>query len=351
MSNVTYEPAELRGLCIEIFRKLGLKTEAAEIVSGVLIEADLRGISSHGIARLPIYAKRIRLGLINPAPQPKILKENETSALLDADNGMGHIASYKAMGMCINKAKKAGMGSVAVKSSNHFGINAYYTMMAARENLIGMAFTNTSPLMVPFGGSEKLLGSNPLSIAIPAGNEPDLVLDMATSVAPRGKLEDAARKGLSIPEGWAVDKDGRVTLDPKEGLSGALLPFGGPKGYGLAIFVDIMCGVTTGSDFGPNCGSLFGDLERPQNIGHFFMAINIENYMSIDDFKERMDTMVRTTKESNKAPGVDRIYMPGEIEHEKSIELRKTGITLTAAVVNELNDLAESLGIPGGKKT
>ncbi|MFO7996411.1 MAG: Ldh family oxidoreductase [Dehalococcoidia bacterium] len=350
MSNATYKPDQLRELCIEVFRKLGLKREEAEIISGVLIEADLRGISSHGIARLPIYAKRIRLGLINPNPEPRILKENETAALLDADNGMGHIASYKAMEICIDKAKRTGTGSVAVKNSNHFGINAYYTMMAARKNVIGMAFTNTSPLMVPFGGSEKLLGSNPLSIAIPAGSEPDLVLDMATSVAPRGKLEDAARKGLSIPEGWAVDKGGRVTVDPKEGLSGALLPFGGPKGYGLAICVDIMCGVLTGSDFGPNCGALFGDLDRPQNIGHFFMAINIENYMSIGDFKERMDTMVRTIKESNKAPGVDRIYMPGEIEYEKSIELRKTGITLTTAVVNELNDLAESLGIPEVKR-
>ena len=350
MSNVTYKPDELKELCIEIFRKLGLGREEAEIISGVLVEADLRGISSHGIARLPIYAKRIRLGLINPNPQPKVLRENETSALVDADNGMGHIASYRAMQICINKAKKAGMGSIAVRGSNHFGINAYYTMMAAREDLIGMAFTNTSPLMVPFGGSERLLGSNPLSIAIPAGNEPDLVLDMATSVAPRGKLEEAARKGLSIPEGWAVDKDGRVTLDPKEGLSGALLPFGGPKGYGLAILVDIMCGVMTGSDFGPHCGALFDDFDRPQNIGHFFMAINIENYMSIEDFKERMDTMVRTIRESTKAPGVDRIYMPGEIEYEKSIDLRKTGITLAAAVVSELNDLAESLGVPAGKR-
>lgn len=350
MSNVTYKPEKLKELSKEIFRKLGLETKEAEIISGVLIEADLRGISSHGIARLPIYAKRIKLGLVNPRPQPKILKENETSALLDADNGMGHIASYKAMEICINKAKKTGTGSVAVKGSNHFGINAYYTMMAARENLIGMAFTNTSPLMVPFGGRERLLGSNPLSIAIPAGNEPDLVLDMATSVAPRGKLEEAARKGFSIPEGWAVDRDGRVTLDPKEGLSGALLPFGGPKGYGLAILVDVLCGVMTGSDFGPDCGSLFADLDRPQNIGHFFMAISIENYMSIDDFKERMDMMVRRIKESNKAAGVNRIYMPGEIEYEKNIELQKTGITLTEEVVNELNDLAERLGISEVKR-
>jgi len=285
------------------------------------------------------------LGLINATPNVKIIKESNTSALIDADNGMGHIASYKAMEMCIDKAKKYGMGSVGVRNSNHFGINAFYSMMALEEGLIGLTFTNTSPLMAPFGGRERLLGSNPLCIAVPAGEEPDVVLDMATSVVARGKIEVAARKGMKIPEGWAIDAEGRVTVDPKQALEGALLPFGGPKGYGLAMVVDILSGVLTGSKFGPETGSLFGDLDRPQEVGHFFMAINIESFMPLETFKKRMDSMIRRIRNSEKAVGFDRIYMPGEIEYEKTLELQKTGIPVNEKVIAELNDLAASLNI------
>lgn len=347
MSDIDYKYnySKLKEFSEVILKKLGLKDEEAGIISDILIAADLRGISSHGIARLPIYAKRIELGLINPKSKIKILKENQTSALIDADNGMGHIAAYKAMSLCIEKAKIIGMASVAVKNSNHFGINAYYTMMATKENLIGMAFTNTSPLMAPFGGRERLLGSNPLSIAIPSGKEPDIVIDMATSVAARGKLEVAVRKGEGIPIDWAIDKEGRSTTDPKQGLLGALLPFGGPKGYGLAIFVDIVSGILTESSFGPHCGSLFEDLDCPQNIGHFFIAINVKNFLDIDNFQEKMDSMIENIKNSKKAAGFDRIYMPGEIEHKKNAELLLKGITLNKNVINELNGLAKHLGI------
>ncbi len=346
MSDMIFKCDNLISFSQEILKKLGLNENDAKTVSKILIEADLRGISSHGIARLPIYAKRIEYGLINPKPAIKVLKENQTSALLDADNGMGHIASYQAMELCIKKAKISGTASVAVKNSNHFGINAYYTMMATKANLIGMAFTNTSPLMAPFGGRERLLGSNPLSIAIPAGNEPDVVIDMATSVAARGKLEVAERKGESIPKDWAIDEKGEATIDPRKGLAGALLPFGGPKGYGLAIFVDIVSGIITGSNFGPNCGSLFEDLDRPQNIGHFFLAINIENFIEIKEFKKKMDIMIQNIKTSKKAVGFQRIYMPGEIEYDKHIELLKNGIKLSENTIEQLNKLAQNLGVP-----
>lgn len=342
MTDIFYTSGRVKKFSEDILKNLGLK-EGAKIVSDILIAADLRGISSHGIARLPIYAKRIELGLINPMPEMRILKEKQTSALLDADNGMGHVAAYKAMCLCIEKAKIVGMASVAVKNSNHFGINAYYSMMAAKENLIGMAFTNTSPLMAPFGGKEKLLGSNPLSIAIPAGKEPDIVIDMATSVAARGKLEIAERKGEKIPSDWAIDEEGKVTTDPKKGLLGALLPFGGPKGYGLAIFVDIVSGILTESNFGSDCGSLFGDLDRPQNIGHFFTVINIENFIEIEKFQKIMDTMIQKIRNSKKAVGFERIYMPGEIEFNKNIELLKKGIKLNKNTIKELNELAKKL--------
>lgn len=346
MSDSIFTPERLNDYSVELFNKLGFKKEESEIISDILIEADLRGINSHGVARIPIYAQRIMSGSINVDSHMNLINENETSALLDADNGMGHLASYNAMKVCIKKAKEYGMSSVAVRSSNHFGISAYYTMMAAEENLIGMAFTNTSPLMAPFGGKERLLGSNPLSIAIPAGEEPTMVIDMATSLAARGKLEVAARKGLSIPEGWAIDSEGKATTDPIKGLAGALLPFGGPKGYGLAVFVDIVSGVLTGSSFGVNCGSLFEDINKPQNIGHFFMAINVENFMPINAFNERMDDMIKSIRNSEKAEGVSRIYMPGEIEYEKSIETRKNGIAVNEKVVKELNELAKNFGVP-----
>lgn len=345
MHNVICKHNELKVFSQEILIKLGLKEEEAEIVSNILIAADLRGISSHGIARLPIYAKRIEFGLINPKPEIKIVKENHTSALLDADNGMGHISAYKAMELCIKKAKIMGMASIAVKNSNHFGISAYYTMMAAKENLIGMAFTNTSPLMAPFGGRERLLGSNPISIAIPSGKEPDIVVDMATSVAARGKLEVAERKGEKIPGDWAIDEEGRATTDPKKGLSGALLPFGGPKGYGLAIFVDIVSGILTESNFGSDCGSLFSDLDRPQNIGHFFTAISIENFIETKVFQEKIDIMIQKIRNSKKAVGFDRIYLPGEIEYEKNIDLLEKGITLNENLIDQLYKLAESYDV------
>lgn len=345
MVNAVYKHDKLKKFVQEILKKLELKEEEAKIVSDILITADLRGISSHGIARLPIYAKRIELGLINPKPGIKILKENHTSALLDADNGMGHIAAYEAMNLCIKKAKIAGIASIAVKNSNHFGINAYYTMMAAKENLIGIAFTNTSPLMAPFGGRERLLGSNPLSIAIPSGKEPDIVVDMATSVVPRGKLEVAERKGEKIPNDWAIDEEGKITTDPAKGLSGALLPFGGPKGYGLAIFVDIVSGILTESNFGPDCGSLFEDLDRPQNIGHFFTAINIENFLEIEKFQDKIDIMIKKIRDSKKAEGFNRIYMPGEIEYISNAKFLQNGITLNENVIKQLKELAQNLKV------
>lgn len=345
MSNTTYSAEVLKGFSSKVFQKLGFSEENAGIISDILIAADLRGINSHGVARLPIYAKRIQKNLINTKANIKAIRENATSAILDADNSMGHVVAYQGMKLCIEKAQKVGIGAVGVRSSNHFGINAYYTMMAAQENLIGMTFTNTSPLMAPFGGREALLGSNPLSIAIPAGKEPTMVVDMATSVVARGKLEVAAREGKAIPEGWAIDAEGRATVDPVKGLAGVLLPFGGPKGYGLALLVDILSGVLTGAKYGPEAGSLFGDMDRPQDIGHFFIAISVENFMDINTFKTRMDSMIQSIRESKKAVGFDRIFMPGEIEYEKSKDLSVKGIPVNQAVLEELNTLATALGV------
>lgn len=346
MGNYIFNPEVLKGFASQIFQKFGLSKADAEIISNVLIETEYRGINSHGIARILIYAERIKKGLINTQPSNQTLRENATSALIDADNGMGHVVSYKAMKLCIDKAKKTGMGAVGVRNSNHFGINAYYSMMASKENLIGMVFTNTSPLMAPFGGREPILGSNPLSIAIPAGDEPDMVIDMATSGAARGKLEVAAREGQKIPEGLAIDAEGRPTVDPAEGLKGALLPFAGPKGYGMCLMVDTFAGVLTGSLFGQNVGSLFGDLDRPQNLGHFFMAFDVENFMPITEFKQRMDQMIQNIRSSKLGAGFNRIYMPGEIEFEKSKEIRAKGITLNETVFCKLNELAKELGVP-----
>ncbi|MDD4146615.1 MAG: Ldh family oxidoreductase [Clostridia bacterium] len=346
MVNYTFEPDVLRKFSSRIFQKFGISEADAEVISNVLIETEFRGINSHGIARILIYAQRIEKGLINPRPNFKVLRENATSALLDADNGMGHVISSKAMRLCIEKAKKTGMGTVGVRNSNHFGINAYYSMLASQENLIGMVFTNTSPLMAPFGGREPILGSNPLSIAIPAGVEPDLVVDMATSGAARGKLEVAAREGKKIPEGLAIDAEGRATIDPVEGLKGALLPFAGPKGYGMCLMVDTFAGVLTGSQFGHEVGSLFGNMDRPQNLGHFFLAFDVENFMPIDEFKQRMDQMIQNIRNSKVAAGFNRIYMPGEIEYEKSKKIRAQGITIDETVFRNLNELAQKLGVP-----
>lgn len=337
-----FNPGLLREFMKETFVKAGIPEKDAEITSDILLKADLRGIESHGIARLPIYLKRIELGIINSNPNIKIQNESNGSALLDADNGLGQVATYKAMQICIQKAKENGVASVGIQHSNHFGIGAYYSLMAADEDLIGFICTNASPMVAPFGGKNKLLGTNPFSITVPAKKYPHVCLDMATTVVPRGKLEISLREGKSIPLTWATDAEGKPTDDPALGLKGTLLPLGGPKGYGLALIIDILSGILVSTSYGKHIGTLFNDLDKPQDIGHFVMAINPNSFLNIEIFKERIDDMIDEIKGSEKAAGVSQLFLPGEIEH-KNEQTKESGISLNENVIKELSIINKEL--------
>lgn len=336
---------QIEGLVVQILCNLGVLEEDAFSVARVLVAADLRGIDSHGIARLPIYVKRMQRGLIEVRPQRKVVSDQGSVCVIDAGNGLGAPAAEEAMQLAMRKAGECGIGSAVVRNSNHFGIGAYYAMLPLGKEMIGISATNTSPLMVPFGGSELMLGSNPLAVAIPAGSRSPVVLDMATTAVARGKLELAKRKGEKIPLGWGIDIQGRPTTDPDEALKGGLLPVGGAKGSGLAIMLDILSGVLAGASYSSGVGSLFGDMDRPQNLGNFFLAMDIGFFMERKTFKQKMENYVDLIKSSDPADGFGEVLMPGEIEGRSFLHRQKEGIPLSSDLLQQLKELADSLSL------
>jgi LDH2 family malate/lactate/ureidoglycolate dehydrogenase len=333
---------------------VGVSAEQALDVADVLLAADVRGIESHGIARLRwFYVDRVRLGTINPAPSYKTVRETGTSLLLDADNGLGHPVSVHAMKRTIAQAKERGIAFSAVRNSNHYGIAAYYAMMALDHDMIGISSTDSTHFAVSTFGRDKMQGTNPFAFAIPAGNEPAFVLDFATTTVTYGKLQVYERKGLKLKPGWAVDRNGEVTDDPTEARwEGALLPLGGfgtanggHKGYGLGVLSEILCGVLAGGLFGKDLSLPEGPEQKGGITGHWFGAIRIDAMRDLAGFKADMDRELRAFKESAKAPGQDRIYVAGEIEHETTLRYRREGIPLVDKVWEDLDEMASEIGI------
>jgi L-2-hydroxycarboxylate dehydrogenase (NAD+) len=344
---------ELKRFVSEALTKVGVSPDDAAIVADVLVAADLRGIESHGVARLEsYYVSRIRNGQLEAQPEVTTVRETPTSLLVDAGNGLGHPTAKRTMDRIIEKAAQTGAAFGAVRNSNHFGIAGYYAMLALPRDMIGIASTNSVRYGAPTFGRDVLLGTNPLAFAIPAKNEPAFVLDFATTTVPKGKLEVYNRKGKQLNPGWAIDEHGNETLDPQVALKGALLPLGGygvdnggHKGYGLGLLVDILCGVLSGGAFG-NDLPLPSDPPLPGRISHFFAAFSIDGFRDAEQFKADMDTELRAFKDSQKAPGADRIYVAGEIEHEKTIENRRNGVPVHVKVWDGLQKMAGELGIP-----
>jgi L-2-hydroxycarboxylate dehydrogenase (NAD+) len=343
----------LRGFATKILMKLDVPEDDARATADVLVSADLRGIDSHGIARLWRYVTGLKRGLIEANPDIKVVKETPTTLLLDAGNGLGQVAGVKAMKRCIEKALESGMAFVAVRNSNHYGIAGYYAMMALQHDMMGLSLTNSSPLVVPTYGKEVMYGTNPIAFAVPTGEERPFVLDMATSVVPVGKIEVLRRKGEKIPPGWAVDSEGRLTDDPDLVVKeGRLLPLGGTaemrgyKGYGLGVSVDILCGLLSGAAYGPYITRWhMGGRNEPVRLGHFFGAIKIEAFRPIDEFKRDMDDMIRKLKESPKAEGENRIFIHGEKEYEMEDKRKSEGIPLHPKVADNLKEIGEELGV------
>lgn len=333
---------------------VGVAAGHARDVAEVLLAADIRGIESHGIARLRwFYVDRIRLGTINRTPEYRVVRETPTSFLLDADNGLGHPASIAAMKKAIALAQEHGIAFAAVRNSNHYGIAGYYAMMALEHDMIGMSSTDSAHFAIPTFGRDKMQGTNPFAYAIPAGEEPAFVLDFATTTVTYGKLEVYERRGLKLKPGWAVNNEGHPTDDPTTArFEGALLPLGGHgtangghKGYGLGILSEVLCGVLSGGAFGLALSTPEGP-EQPGGIsGHWFGAMRIDAMRDLADFKRDMDRELRDFKNSAKAPGCERIYVAGEIEHERTLEYRRDGIPLVDKVWEDLDAMAGEIGI------
>ena len=353
--HVTVDERELKEFCEQVFIRLGVPPKDAKTTIDVLVLADLRGIESHGVARLPRYVNGVKAGYIKPIERSRVVKETKTTALIDGEQSLGQVVSRKGMELAIRKAKETSVGIVTVRNSNHYGIAGYYTLMALEQDMIGVSMTNAAPLVVPTFGRNGILGTNPISVAAPASRERPFVLDMATSVVPRGKLEVLDRKGLPMPPGWAVDETGRSSADPSrvlnamaKRLGGGILPLGGEgeehsghKGYGLALMVDVFSGVLSGAATGLKVNAE----ERKPDVGHFFMALDPAAFRPLDEFRQDMDRLARELKVSPKAQGQTRIYVHGEKSFTRMERFRKEGIPLDPKVVEALKKIGSELGV------
>jgi LDH2 family malate/lactate/ureidoglycolate dehydrogenase len=332
---------------------VGVSEDDAAIVADVLVASDLRGIESHGVARLErFYVDRLRDGLIDPRAQPVTIRETATSLAVDANNGLGHPAAVKTMRRTIRKALESGCSVATVRRSNHFGIAGYYAMMALEHDLVGIASTNAGKLAVPTFGRTAMLGTNPFAYAIPAQNGDAFVLDMATTAVALGKLEIARRLGKPLAPGWALDAGGSETLDPQSGINGSLLPLGGfgtegggHKGYGLALLAEILCGVLAGGVYGPEMPDSQGVLD-PAITSHFFAAFRIDGLRDAASFKADLSRLLEHMRACEPAAGCERVYTAGEIEAIRTRESLEHGIALDPVVVATLDSVAKKLKIP-----
>jgi LDH2 family malate/lactate/ureidoglycolate dehydrogenase len=335
----------LETFCTQVLQKLAVPRDEAGITAGSLVTANLRGVDTHGVLRLPLYAARLKHGAMTPSVTLTTEKETIATALLDGHNGIGQVVSCRAMEIAIRKGREAGVSYVAVKHSNHFGAAAYYPMMALEHDMIGLAFTNASPRLAPTGGAVKLLGNNPFCVAVPAGKRQPVVLDMANSVVAAGKIRVRIKEGRPIPEGWALDEFGEPTTDPLAAMKGLLLAIGGYKGYGITFAVDLLTGVLADSSYGPRVKPIDNEVE-PAGTAHAFMAIALSAFTDVAAFKTRMDGYIDEIKSSKKARGSEAIYVAGEPEYIMMQERMEKGIPLQPKVAAELSALGKELGIP-----
>jgi L-2-hydroxycarboxylate dehydrogenase (NAD+) len=349
---ILFDSAALRDFSTRVLLNAGASAEDAAIAADVLLSADMRGVESHGIIRLfPYYYHRLKDGLVNPAPCMQTISETAAALALDADNGLGQPAGYRAMQRCIAKAQESGVAVVTVRNSNHYGIAGYYAMLALPHDMIGLSFTNAGSLVAPTYGRTAILGTNPIAVAAPSGAERPYVLDMATSIVPIGKITVFERAGLEIPFGWGIDGEGQVTTDPEKVFhGGALLPLGGTpemrgyKGYGLALLVEILCGILAGADFGTNVDS--DPKHRHSKIGHCFIALRVDAFRPLFDYQRDMDALIRQLKEAPKAAGQERIYIHGEKEFERTERSLREGVPILSKVVSNLVAEGEAAGVP-----
>jgi L-2-hydroxycarboxylate dehydrogenase (NAD+) len=357
VETATYPSELLRDFCERIFESFGIPSADAQQAADVLILSDLRGIDSHGVARMYSYVGMLSEGRINPRPEPKILRESASTATIDGDNGLGLVVGPFANRVAMDKADAAGTGWVSVCHTNHYGIAGYYPIQALERGHIGWSMTNTTKLVAPLWGAERMLGTNPIAIAFPGNREPAIVIDFATCAAAYGKIEIARRRQEEIPDGWAINGEGAGTNDPAAMVDGgALLPLGsqrdqgGHKGYCLAVMVDVLCCVLSGANWGPFAPPFALRQEIPtrsvgKGIGHFFGAMRIDAFIDPDEFRNQIDAYVREFRATAPAPGTQGPLIPGDPEREAERERREHGIPLVLPVVEDLREISRQCGV------
>jgi len=354
----TYPVEQLVEFAVRVLESFAVPHDDAVEAADILALADLRGIDSHGIARLNAYYGLLREGRINPKADVSIVRETPSTATVDGDNGLGLVVGPKANRIAMDKADEVGTGWVTVRNTNHFGIAGYYVIEALARDQIGWAMTNTSRIMAPLWGAERMLGTNPIAIAFPGLKEPPIVIDMATTSAAFGKIEMAQRRNENVPDGWAIDREGRPSIDPDAMVDGgAMLPLGsdrergGHKGYCLAAMIDILSGPLSGANWGPFTPSFALNHPDPvrrvgKGIGHFFGAMRIDAFIDLEEFKRQIDDWIQTFRNTRPAPETDGPLIPGDPERESEAVRRSHGIPLVMPVVDDLRDIATESGIP-----
>lgn len=336
--NISIE--NLKQVVLDVLVKVGVSGADATIILDTILFANRRGVATHGVGRLPLYVHKIAAGHYNPNNEIEVLADNAAYALLDAHNGFGQVVAYKATKMAIEKAKKYGIAVVGVRNSNNFGTAGYFGDMAAREGCAAMVYANAAPAIAPTGGNKTIFGTNPLCYAYPGDENHDpILLDMATTIAARGKIRLAAKNGEKIPLDWAIDPDGQPTDDPNVALKGSLLPIGGYKGYGLSMFVDIFAGMLTGSHYAGEVKNL-SKMEEDSGNGHLFVVIDLDKFMTVDEKRERIAHFY----EAVKACGEEgKIFMPGEIEYIK-MKNSSAAVQISFKQFEDVNAVAEEVG-------
>ncbi len=335
----------LHDFVYQLFAKTGMVKKDVGTCADFLVQTNLWGIDSHGVLRVPIYIKRLLSGAMNKAPEMSCINDIGALQVWNGDDGCGYIVGREAMEQAVAKADDYGIGAVGVTRSNHFGAAALYTRMAVNRGMIGIAMTNVVPNVVAPGGSRPIVGNNPFAVSVPTFGEFPFTLDISLSNVAGGKLLLAIKNGEKIPLDWATDKDGRPTDDPQEGFNGFLLPVGGHKGYGLALVIDLLCGVLTGGAFLHGLKGMYKYPDDPSLTGHFFIAINPLALMGKELFQERMDDFYQQIKASPMWDSSREMLMPGEIEYRTEQTRKQEGIILSEELINELNSLADELGI------
>ncbi|MBR2672778.1 MAG: Ldh family oxidoreductase [Oscillospiraceae bacterium] len=330
----------------DIFAATGLPKDVSDLVADSLIDADARGVYSHGAQRVKLYSKRIMLDCINREGKPKVIRDAGTLAVVDGDDAMGQVVGKFCMELAIEKAKEYGISFVVANKSNHYGRCAFYTRMALEHDMIGFSATiGGGNLMAPWGGSDPRVGNNPYSFSIPANKHYPVVLDQAMSVVAKGKVDVAAKTHATIPDTWALDRYGRPTTDPNEALEGSLRPIADYKGSGMAIVIGMLCSVISDANIGPTLKTIYKDFDGSLGKGQMFMAIDVGRMTDIDAFKDRMDKQIEFVKESPPAEGVEEVFLPGEMEYRNYDRQIKDGIVYPVEIINEIETIAEGLGV------